>query len=146
MDRYKDLLDRYVERYNAGDLDGVMDLYGEDAVQLMPDGTFVGRIAIRERLSRELAAFPDVQWVLLSYVEQGDAFADEWAFAGTHTGPLPLPDGSELPATGKRIEVRGMEFVQMRDGKIIVDNLYYDNLAVSAQLGLLTQPASASVS
>ena len=38
----KKLLDRYVERYNAGDLDAVMDLYAEDAVQNMPDGTFVG--------------------------------------------------------------------------------------------------------
>jgi hypothetical protein len=26
MQRYKRLLERYVERYNAGDLDGVMDL------------------------------------------------------------------------------------------------------------------------
>ena len=37
MDRYRGLLERYVELYNAGDLDGVMDLYAEDAVQLMPD-------------------------------------------------------------------------------------------------------------
>ena len=29
-------------QYNAGDLDAVMDLYAEDAVQNMPDGTFVG--------------------------------------------------------------------------------------------------------
>src|SRR5437879_7493118 len=27
MERYRDLLDRYVELYNARDLDGVMDLY-----------------------------------------------------------------------------------------------------------------------
>ena len=30
-----ELLDLYVERYNAGDLGGVMDLYAEDAVQNM---------------------------------------------------------------------------------------------------------------
>ena len=89
MDRYRGLLERYVELYNAGDLGGVMDLYADDAVQLMPDGT-------------------------------------------------------ELAATGKRVEMPGMEFVQVRDGKIVVDNLYYDNLAVAAQLGLLPQPATAS--
>ena len=33
MSANKKLLDRYVERYNAGDLDAVMDLYAEDAVQ-----------------------------------------------------------------------------------------------------------------
>ena len=123
-----------------------MELYAEDAVQLMPDGVFEGRAAIRERLGRELAAFPDIEWGLLSYVEQGDAFADEWSFAGTHSGPLLLPDGSELPATGKRVEVRGMELVEMRDGKVVVDNLYYDNLAVAAQLGLFPQLVPATVS
>jgi ketosteroid isomerase-like protein len=39
----KELLDLYVARYNAGDLDGVMDLYAEDAVQNMPDGTYEGK-------------------------------------------------------------------------------------------------------
>ena len=72
-----------------------------------------------------------------------DAFADEWSFVATHTGPFALPDGNELPATGKRIELRGMELVEVRDGKIVVDNLYYDNMAVLAQLGLIPQGAPA---
>jgi ketosteroid isomerase-like protein len=38
----------------------------------------------------------------------------------------------------------GMEFVTVRDGKIVVDNLYYDNLAVATQFGLLPQPATTS--
>ena len=42
MSAYSELLDYYVERYNAGDLDAVMDLYAEDAVQIMPEGTFEG--------------------------------------------------------------------------------------------------------
>jgi steroid delta-isomerase-like uncharacterized protein len=142
MSANKKLLDRYVERYNAGDLDGVMDLYAEDAVQNMPDGTFVGRDAIRDRLAQELIAFPDVNHVVGSYVEQGDAFCDEWTFAGTHTGSLLLPDGRELAPTGKRIEVRGMEYCQVNDdGKLTIDTLYYDNLAVLVQLGLLLPEA-----
>lgn len=59
-------------------------------------------------------------------------------------GALVLPDGTEVPATGKRVEVPGMELVVMRDGKIAVDNLYYDNLAVAAQLGLLPQNVTAT--
>ena len=47
MSANSELLDRYVELYNAGDLDGVMDLYADDAVQNMPDGTFEGRSSIR---------------------------------------------------------------------------------------------------
>lgn len=143
MSANRQLLDRYVERYNAGDLDGVMDLYADDAVQLMPDGTFEGRSTIRERLAQELNAFSDIAHRVESFVEQDDAFADEWTFVGTHTGPFVLPDGSEVPPTGKRVELRGMELVEVRDGKIVVDNLYYDSLAAAAQLGLVPEAAIA---
>jgi len=139
----RQLLDVYVARYNAGDLDGVIDLYGDDAVQNMPDGTFVGRSAIRARLAQELNAFSDVEHTVRSFVEQGDAFCDEWTFAGTHTAPLSLPDGRELAPTGMRIEIRGMEYCLMRDGKLVVNTLYYDNAAVAAQLGLLPELAIA---
>jgi steroid delta-isomerase-like uncharacterized protein len=145
MERYRSILERYVELYNAGDLDGVMELYAEDSTQLMPDGTYEGRSAIRDRLAQELAAFSDLAHRYLSYVEEGDAFADEWVFVGTHTGPVALPDGTEVPATGKRVEVQGMELVRVRDGRIVADNLYYDNLAVAAQLGLLPQADAAQV-
>lgn len=137
------LLDVYVARYNAGDLDGVIDLYAEDAVQNMPDGSFVGRRAIRERLAQELNAFSDVNHAVRSFVEQGEAFCDEWTFAGTHTEPLPLPDGRELAPTGKRVGIRGMEYCLMRNGKLVVNTLYYDNVAVAAQLGLLPEPVIA---
>ena len=133
----RDLLDRYVERYNAGDLDAVMDLYADDGVQNMPDGSFEGRDAIRERLAQELSAFSDVHHTVRSFVEQGDAFCDEWTFEGTHTAPLSLPDGTGLSATGRRVRVDGMELVLVRDGKIVLNTLYYDNLAVAVQLGVV---------
>src|SRR5262245_17173461 len=113
MSPNRQLLDRYVELYNAGDLDGVLDLYAEDSVQGMPDGVFEGRPAIHQRLAQELSAFTDVHHTVRSFVDQGDAFADEWTFAGTHSAPFLLPDGSELPATGKRIEIDGMEIVRV---------------------------------
>jgi steroid delta-isomerase-like uncharacterized protein len=143
MSAYSELLDYYVERYNEGDLEAVMDLYAEDAVQLMPEGIFQGRDAIRDRLAQELNGFTDIAWTVESFVEQGDSFADEWTFRGTHTAPFPLPDGTKLPPTGKRVVIRGMEYVRMRDGKIVVDNLYYDNLGIAAQFGLIPQGAPA---
>jgi steroid delta-isomerase-like uncharacterized protein len=144
MSENRELLDRYVELYNAGDLDGVIDLYAEDSVQGMPDGVFQGKSAIHERLAQELAGFTDVHHSVRSFVEQGDAFCDEWTFAGSHSAPFLLPDGSELPATGKRVEINGMEIVRVNaDGKIVLNTLYYDNLAVAVQLGLVPEGAVA---
>jgi steroid delta-isomerase-like uncharacterized protein len=143
MSANRKLLDRYVERYNAGDLDGVMDLYAEDAVQNMPDGTYEGWNTVRERLAQELDGFTALNHTVRSFVEQGDLFADEWTFVGTHAGSLRLPDGTELPPNGKRVEIRGMEVVRVRNGKIVLNALYYDNLASMAQLGLIPEGAIA---
>jgi steroid delta-isomerase-like uncharacterized protein len=143
METNKGLLDRYVELYNAGELDACMELYAESASQRMHDGVFEGIDAIRERLARDLTAFPDAKYVVDSFFAEDDKFADEWTFTGTNTGLLRLPDGSEIPATGKRVEIKGMEYVEVRDGKIVVDNLYYDFLAAVAQLGLMPEGAAA---
>jgi len=143
MEANRALLERYVELYNAGDLEACMELYAEDAVQWMHDGLFEGVDAIQERLARDLTAFPDARYVVESFVESGDKFADEWTFTGTNTGPFRLPDGSEVPATGRPVEIKGMELVEVRDGRIVVDNLYYDFMAAVVQLGLVPQGAAA---
>jgi len=139
MDENRELLERYVELYNVGDLDACMELYAEDAVQRMHDGVFEGLDEIRDRLARDLAAFPDAKYVVESFVEDDDTFADEWTFTGTNTGPFRLLDGTEIPATGKPVEIKGMELVEVRDGKIVVDNLYYDFMAAIFQLGLVPE-------
>lgn len=138
------LLERYVELYNVRDLDGCVELFAEDAAQVSPDGTVEGRSGIRERLARQLAACPDMRLSVGSFVEQRNTFADEWAFAGTHTGPFLLPDGTELPPTGRPVEIKGMEFVRVRDGEIVTRHLYYDYLVVATQFGVLPQPVAAS--
>ncbi len=143
MTSNRDLLDRAVEIYNAGDLDGYVDLYSPDAVLTTPEGTFKGRAEIRDRFARELAAFSDFSFTLVSYVERGDLFADEFVFAGMHTGALTLPEGTTIAPTANRVEIRGMEMVQVHDGLMVVDNLYYDNVAVLVQLGLIPAPPPA---
>jgi hypothetical protein len=35
-----------------------------------------------------------------------------------------------------------MEYCHVRDGKLIVNTLYYDNLSVLAQLGLIPEAAT----
>jgi predicted ester cyclase len=142
MEANREILDRYVALYNVGDLGACMELYADDAVQRMHDGIFEGRDAIGDRLARDLEAFADANYVVDSFVDQGDRFADEWTFTGTNTGSFRLPDGSEVAATGKRVEIKGMELVQVRAGKIVVDNLYYDFMAAVVQLDLVPQGAA----
>jgi len=142
MSSLRDLAEQGFQLYNAGDVEGYVNLYTEDATLVTPFGTFEGRAAIHEYRSREKAAFPDCAITLDVSVEQGDTLADEWTLVGTHTGPLVMPDGTEVPPTGKRIEFKGMELVQGRDGKAAVHHVYWDHMAVAGQLGLLPEAAT----
>lgn len=141
MSSNRDVYERGIQLFNVGDVDGLADLYTEDAVLVAPFGTAQGRAAIRGYWSRGKAAFPDGTLTMHMIVEQGDNFAGEYTLAGTHTGPLVLPDGTEVPPTGKRVENKGMNLARMRDGKIAVQHLYHDSLAYLRQLGLLPKAA-----
>jgi hypothetical protein len=61
----------------------------------------------------------------------------EATFSGTHTGPLPTPDGGEIPATGRRLEADFVEVFVVADGLIRSDRIYYDQLEFMVQLGLV---------
>jgi len=142
MSSIRDAYEQGIGFYNAGDVEGLVSLYAEDATRVAPSGTFRGRAAIREGLSRDKAAFPDHTMTVDACVEQGDTIAAEWTVAGTHTGPLVMPDGTELPPTGKRVELKGMELMQLRDGKVAVHHQYWDNMVVAGQLGVLPEAAA----
>jgi len=106
MSSIRDAYERRIGFYNAGDVEGMANLYTEDAARVTPSGTFEGRAAIREALSRDQAAFPDRTMTVGVIVERGDTLAAECTVAGTHTGPFVMPDGTELPPTGKRAELK----------------------------------------
>jgi predicted ester cyclase len=131
--------ERGIKLYNAGDLNSYAKEYAKDAVLITPDRTAEGRTAIREYWSRQRAAFPDCTQTVEALVEQGDTIVTEWTWVGTHTGPLVQRDGTELTPTGRRIELKGMELAQMLDGKIHVYHMYWDGMAIAAQLGLLPE-------
>ena len=137
-----DRLEQVVKLYNAGDLETFVDLYGEDAVVVTPEGTLEGRAAIREYWRWVNVSVPDCALAVGVTVEQGDTIAFEYTWAGTNTGPLILPDGAELPPTGKRVEVRCMDLGQVRNGKLAVHHLYWDDLDFFSQLGLLPGKAT----
>ena len=137
MSGNRDEYERRIRLYNAGDVEGVADCFTEDAMVVTPFGTAEGRAAILEFLRGDKAAFPERNVTIDVILEQDDTIATEYTSVATNTGPLVMPDGTVLPPTGKQIETKGMEVAQLRDGKIAVHHMYWDNMAVARQLGLL---------
>ena len=133
------LNDEAAALYSKGDIDGFVDTYAEDAVLRSPDGVSEGKQAIREYWTQEKAAFPDSNVEMIRSIEDGDIVMAEWTWSGTHRGPFSLPDGTEVPATGNRVEANGAEVVRFRDGLVVEHNLYFDNMGAFGQLGLLPE-------
>lgn len=131
------LVDQAIAAYNSGDMKAFCAFYADDAVLVTPDGTYTGQAEILERWLDTQAAFPDGTVTVTLAVDDGSCVVNEWTFKATNTGPLTMPDGSQIPATGLSLEVPGMDITEIRDGKITSHRMYFDNVAAFTQLGLM---------
>lgn len=81
------------------------------------------------------ATFPDSKATFDRTHVCGNTVILEVTWRGTHTGPLRTPTG-EIAATGKKIEMRGCQIVDMADGKVRSIRQYYDMATLMSQLGV----------
>jgi predicted ester cyclase len=58
-------------------------------------------------------------------------------YTGTHTGTWRNPDGAEIPATGKKLDFSFVGVFRVERSKISSIRLYYDQVEVFTQLGLM---------
>jgi ketosteroid isomerase-like protein len=143
MGQARDVMDRLTEAVFAQDFDTLAEVYAEDAVAVTPDqGEISGRDAILKYL-RELAdAFPDASYESLHAHEAGNTAIDEGYVVGTNSGPLALPTGETLPATGNRVRVRSCDAATVENGRITSHRFYFDQMEFLGQLGLLPEEAA----
>ncbi|MEU8618935.1 nuclear transport factor 2 family protein [Streptomyces sp. NPDC048623] len=141
MGEARDVMDRLTEAVTHSDLRTLGTLYAEDAVALTPDeGEIKGRDAIVAYWRTMTEAIPAATFTPRNKYEIGDTAIDEGIFSGANTGPIQLPTGETLPATGKTVTLRGTDLATVKDGRITDYRLYFDQMEFLDQLGLLPQP------
>ena len=129
-----------IAAFNAHDLPKVAGFYRPDVVLVTPDaGELKGREQAVEWERGFIEAFPDVSIEITASYESGDTAIVEWVFHGTNTGPLPLPGGETLPATGKQVSVRGTDIATVVDGAVASLHTYWDQVELLTQLGLMPE-------
>ncbi|MFE9767957.1 ester cyclase [Streptomyces sp. NPDC005808] len=141
MGQAREVMDRLTESLTSTpDLKAVGELFAADAVAVTPDaGEVHGRDNIVDYWRQMTDAVTDASYESVYAAEAGDTAIDEGFYTGTNTGPLPLPSGETLPATGKSVRIRGCDIATVEDGRIVSYRLYFDQMDFLGQLGLLPE-------
>jgi steroid delta-isomerase-like uncharacterized protein len=80
-------------------------------------------------------AFPDGKGSVDKETVSGHTVTIELTWHATHMGPLQLP-GKELSPTGKKVELRACQVVEVSGGKVKTLRHYFDLSTLQRQLGV----------
>jgi predicted ester cyclase len=133
----------FVAAFNDHDESRIRELNAENAVFEAPGDVHVeGREATTQYAMAWLKAFPDARLNVSNELVSGDWVVQEFTFEGTHEGTLSSPAG-EIPATHRRLNGRGVQIFRVEGDTVADTRLYFDQVQVMTQLGLMPEPAPA---
>jgi predicted ester cyclase len=132
----KEALTAAIERWNAGDLDGYLELY-DDRIRLhgyTPEP--IGKQEIRGFYEGMFAAFEKPQIELHEVFGEGDALAVRATMTGRHVGEL-----MGVPATGAATALPTITIMHFDGDKVVERYAVADMLGLMVQLGAVPAPA-----
>jgi len=123
----------------ARDLDGIVAPgapgYVDDFVAI---GEFKGQDEIRSFFAELFAAVPDFVMTVDRIVADDSTAVVQWHAAGTFNGgPF-----QGIRATGRRVSIRGVDVMEVQDGLIQHNTIYYDGASFARQIGMLPPEGS----
>jgi steroid delta-isomerase-like uncharacterized protein len=131
-ERNKEIVRRYQEAYNTGNLDVLDELLAPDwATNAFPvsvlDQTIDNLKVVQGML---LEAFPDLDVTTDALIAEGDHVVQVWTVRGTHKGEI-----AGLMPTGNAIESGGISVFEIKDGRIVRHHAINDLIDVIHQCG-----------
>lgn len=132
----------YSEVMNKGNLKVIDELIADDFVEhYAPDPRIpANKTGVTQMMGMFRTAFPDLQVTIEDLIAKGDKV---WAYTtmrGTNKGEF-----MGMPATGKKIEVKGVDIVRFVNGKAVEHWAVSDDLGMMTQLGIIAMPGQESM-
>jgi steroid delta-isomerase-like uncharacterized protein len=125
-----------VTRYNNHD-SGWASLFASDALYLGPSGRYDGRKVILAFFEEADKPFSEIRMETSRLIEEGGMVVAEWVWRATHTSAFAMSDGTEVPATGKTVELPGLSVFMVRNGEFASERDYFDHAAFISRLGIM---------
>lgn len=122
------------EILNKGNIDLIDTHFASDYVNKTVTSTVNGHAEAKEFYGTFLTGFSDIKFEVEEIFGTGDRLVKRWIFNGTHSGEF-----SGIPATGKRISVKGVTIARIVNGKIAEEIDYMDDLGFLQQLEVIPQ-------
>jgi steroid delta-isomerase-like uncharacterized protein len=123
---------------NTHDVAALKPYWTESTRERFPNATCIGPEEIGAYFEATFAAVPDFHIEIVAIAEQGDDVFVQWRITGTHTGAA----WQGIAATGKSLELDGIDHFILRDGKVASNFVVFDQLQFARQIGML--PADGS--
>jgi predicted ester cyclase len=120
----------------AGDFETDEELFDPNVETITPMGTLKGWDEFRAMNEGMKAAISEMHFEILRSFTDGDTVVVEAVFTGRHTGPMQTPNG-EIAPTGNAVSFPFVDCFQVRDGRCVSHRVYWDNMAMMAQMGAL---------
>lgn len=130
----KNLLLRFEQMINTADEKLAEELISADSVFYAPthSAPLKGAKGYLEIVYMMRGAFSDIQWHVEDSVIEENKIAVCWICTGTHDGNF-----MNFPASGKKFQVRCMNFYYIENGKFTKDIGTPDLLGIMKQIGVL---------
>jgi predicted ester cyclase len=139
-DENKGLALTVIEGLNARVLDPWSQNLSDDYVAEYPGVPLLNKAQSIGYNKRFVIAFPDTHFEVHSVVAQGDQVFIHWTVNGTQAERLATVTGRTIPPTQRRATVSGVLLTEVRDGGIVREGRYWDQLSLLDQLGIMEHP------
>ena len=127
---------KVVEVWNTGNVALIDELCSPEYVRhhVDIDEDIVGIDAFKEWVTSTRTMYPDFHVVIDEEIGAINKVIYRWTVTGTNTGP------SDMPPTGKKVKFSGSSIINIANGKVTEEWLYYNDAAIQQQLGYRTSP------
>lgn len=126
-----------ITAYNDRNLDPWRSLLHEEFTADYPGAPGLSADRASDYHQAYIDAFPDVHMDIVTTVAEGDRVAAQWTATGSHTAPLDTLSGGAIMPTGKSVTLDGVVVTALREGRIVHEASFWDQVALLSQLGLI---------
>ena len=121
------------------DLDTLSEFHTEKTVDdFVAIGEIRGKASIRRFFDELFTAFPDFEITADRIVGDRSTAVVQWHATGTFSGGA----YQGIEPTGKHVETRGVDVMEITEGRVVRDTIYYDGASFARQIGLLPRSGS----